>query len=446
MDLQLNNIKTIILCGGIGKRIFPITTDKSLLRFNGIPLIQHQINTAKKAGLTEFIIVCNPSNHGELVSIISAIPDIKADFHVQTNSYGMADALLTCAPSIGNQPFFLVSSNDIVETYAYILLIDEYKANPDYNSYLTVRKVESYFPGGYVNVDTSRNIKAIIEKPVPGEEPSNLINIVLHLHTKPQILLDYLPKTLSRKDDIYEKTLNIMLKNKYRMKAVEYTGTWKTMKYPWHILEVMEYFLDNMEVYRSTNAQISDRATITGKVFIEDNAKILEGVVIRGPSFIGKNSIIGNNVLIRNSYIGNNCVVGYNTEIKQSYINNDCWFHSDYIGDSVIDNNCSLGAGAVTANFRLDESNIEVKMDDEKINTGHDKLGAFIGANCRIGINTSIMPGIRIGYNSIIGPHLNIEQDIEPGKRIMGTFKSIKIDNTKGIDVNKRTNLYKKVV
>jgi bifunctional UDP-N-acetylglucosamine pyrophosphorylase/glucosamine-1-phosphate N-acetyltransferase len=260
------------------------------------------------------------------------------------------------------------------------------------------------------------------------------------------MLLDYLKKTLSKKDDVYEKTLNIMLQDKHRMKAVEYPYTWKTIKYPWHILEVMEYFLESLENYKSKKANISDKATIMGKVFIEDNVKILEGATIRGPSYIGENSIIGNNVLIRNSCIGSNCVVGYNTEIKQSYIGDGCWFHSNYIGDSVIDSNCSLGAGTVTANLRLDEANIEIEFDNEKVDTGHDKLGVFTGSNCRIGINTSIMPGIRIGANSMIGPHLNIEQDVDSGKKVIGVTRYVTMDNKQNIGTDKRTDLYKKVI
>jgi NDP-sugar pyrophosphorylase family protein len=443
---DVTNIKTVILCGGLGKRMFPVKTDKSLLKFNGIPLIIHQISAAQKAGLREFILVCNQYNHEELKTIINNITGINAYFYIQKNTAGMADAILTCSAKIGNTPFILVSSNDVFDTSAYTSLLHKYSADTDCNAFITARKVDRYFPGGYLSIDDNGNIKSIIEKPNPGKEPSDLINIVLHLHTEPEVLIKYLGTTSSNRDDVYENTLNIMLNNNYKMKAVEYQDIWHAIKYPWHILDVMKYFLDKIEERKSRKTEISDKATIIGKVIIEDNVKILEGSAIRGPSYIGKNSVIGNNVLVRNSYIGDNCVIGYNTEVKQSYINDGCWFHSNYVGDSVIDYNCSLGAGAVTANLRLDESEIELKLDEQKINTSHDKLGAFIGADCRVGINTSIMPGIRIGSNSVIGPHLNIEHDIDSGKRVFGNFKYVIVDNNKSMGTNKRNNLYKKII
>jgi len=55
-------MKVLFLCGGIGKRMFPLTEDKFLLKFLGKTLIEHQLDTAVKSGLNRFIIVANPVN------------------------------------------------------------------------------------------------------------------------------------------------------------------------------------------------------------------------------------------------------------------------------------------------------------------------------------------------------------------------------------------------
>ena len=56
------------------------------------------------------------------------------------------------------------------------------------------------------------------------------------------------------------------------------------------------------------------------------------------------------------------------------------------------------------------------------------------------------MPGIRIGANSMIGPHLNIEQDIDSDKKVVGTIRYVTMDNKQNIGTNKRTELYKKII
>jgi len=58
-------------------------------------------------------------------------------------------------------------------------------------------------------------------------------------------------------------------------------------------------------------------------------------------------------------------------------------------------------------------------VGNEAIDTGRDKLGAIIGDNSKTGINASVMPGIKIGPNSIVGSHACLTKDLEPEKMIL---------------------------
>ena len=60
------SMKVVFLCGGIGKRMFPITEDKVLLDFLGKTLLEHQMETAKEAGLNQFLVIGNPANMEQL--------------------------------------------------------------------------------------------------------------------------------------------------------------------------------------------------------------------------------------------------------------------------------------------------------------------------------------------------------------------------------------------
>ena len=416
---MINPVKIVLLCGGIGKRLFPISTDKSLLDFNGLPLIGHQINRALSAGLDQFVIVTNPHNNELIKSLVLSMGGVRADFVVQEQAGGIADALMHAIHPIEDYPFIVFGCDDIFDLSLFDLVLREFGKGENYDAYIAACEVNSYFPGGYLDVDTNNKINKIVEKPSPGKEPSNLVNIVCHLHTKPKQLFEYLVKTSSKQDDIYEKSLSSMIENEFKMKAVVYDGTWQPIKYPWHILEAMDYFAKDIKKMVAPSAKISPSAVIDGEVVIADGVKIMEGAVIRGPSEIGQNSVIGNGVLVRNSHIGKDSVVGYGSEIKHSYIGNSCWFHTNYIGDSVIEDNCSFGAGAVTANFRTDEQDVKVTIDGKILNSGHDKLGAFVGKDSRIGINASIMPGIKIGPNRFIGPHVYLNQDVDSNLIVM---------------------------
>ncbi len=346
---------------------------------------------------------------------------------------------------LNGDPFILVSSNDIFDSSAYSSLLREYINDKDSSAYITARRVQSYFQGGYLVIDKENKVKSIVEKPPQGKEPSEFINIVLHLHTKPDKLLDYLSHTSSASDDIYEKSLDRMINDGYKIKAVTYTGVWKTIKYPWNILNVMDHFSEQIKGHISSNSSISEKAVIDGNVIIEDNVKIFEGAVIRGSSHIGRNTVIGNGTLIRNSVIGDDCVVGYGTEIKHSYVGDGCWFHSNYIGDSILEGDCSFGAGAITANFRLDEANIKIKTGDNIIDTETDKLGAIVATGCRIGINASLLPGIKIGANTFIGSHVCLGENIEANKKVIAEPNYRILSNDTIRITNKKAALMKKL-
>jgi len=86
----------------------------------------------------------------------------------------------------------------------------------------------------------------------------------------------------------------------------------------------------------------------------------------------------------------------------------------------VIGNNVSFGAGTVIGNLRFDEQNIQVTIGKGKVDSGLSKLGLITGNDIRVGINTSFMPGIKIGTGTIIGPGLTINEDIPEQSYVRG--------------------------
>jgi NDP-sugar pyrophosphorylase family protein len=295
-------------------------------------------------------------------------------------------------------------------------------------------------------VNSRNELLHIVEKPNPGEEPSNLVNILIHCHNDSKELLRSIETVQTTRDDVYECALDSMVKAGHKIRAVPYKGFWAPIKYPWHIFKVMEYFLDNAQPYIATSARISKKATVEGKVILSDNVRVLENAVIRGPAYVGPNSIIGNSALVRDySHIGANSVIGYSTEVKHSYIGDSCWFHSNYVGDSIIDDNSSLGSGTVLANFRLDEGNIRIKVGDSPVDTGYDKLGAIVGRGCRIGVNASLMPGVRVGSDSVVGPQVCLHSDLGANKTVLLAFRHQVTDNQTKLDEGKRRELLDKL-
>jgi bifunctional UDP-N-acetylglucosamine pyrophosphorylase/glucosamine-1-phosphate N-acetyltransferase len=78
-----------------------------------------------------------------------------------------------------------------------------------------------------------------------------------------------------------------------------------------------------------------------------------------------------------------------------------------------------FGAGATTANFRFDGKNVNVIVDGEKVDSGTNKLGAIVGDYSKVGINSSLAPGVKLGPYSIVGAGVHLQDDLEPGKVLL---------------------------
>lgn len=193
---------------------------------------------------------------------------------------------------------------------------------------------------------------------------------------------------------------------------MEYTGFWQAIKYPWHLLLLREWFLNNLQLSIHPSAIVSKNAVIRGNVVLSEGVRVFDFSVIQGPVYIGKNTVIANHTLVRDSIIGDSCVIGHTTEIARSILGNACWTHQNFVGDSIFQDNVSLGAGTRTGNLRLDEQNIFSDIKGEKVCSELSKFGSIIGENVRIGINTSLMPGIKIGANSFLGGGVTCHTDI----------------------------------
>ena len=404
-------MKVVFLCGGTGKRMYPLTEDKFLLNFLGKTLLEHQIDMAEKVRLTRFVIVGNLENIGRIEEIVASIPGIEAETAVQEKPLGIANAL-EAASQFLNDEIIVVNPNDVFDVSAYSKLLTATEAGSAV-SYLFGCELHRYFPGGYLVVDEKDHLRLIVEKPERGKEPSNLINVLIHLHTDPEMLLKYVASVRTDRDDAYEHALGAMAGDGQRIKVLPLPGLWNAIKYPWHILDVVRRFLGQTERYISPSGRVSDKATVEGQVVLDHDVIIMENAVICGPVYIGPHSVIGNNSLVREySHIGAYCHVGFSTEVKGSYIGDKCWFHMNYVGDSVIGEGCNFGAGTVLANYRFDEGSVSVRVGDETVDTGLVKFGAIIGSNSKTGINASIMPGVKLGPNSIVGPHVCVMQDL----------------------------------
>lgn len=424
-------MKIIILAGGEGKRMWPIVQEKYLLPFLGKPLLHHTLKRLKDAINFDEVVIVTKEDSKDQVSEIASDLGINYQIAIQTEPKGMADAVLSAKQYLDGE-VLIINAEDVLEERAYQDVLTT-ASDSQAEVVLPGLQVDKYFPGGYLRRAPTESgegerIKGIVEKPGEGKEPSDLVKLVVDYFKDAKALVDYLENTSSEKDDRYEQALDKMISEGLEVKFVKYNGNWIPLKYSWQILDITAYFLSTIEQNISPGAKVSDKAIIEGKVIIEEGAKVFEGAVIKGPAYIGKNVIVGNNTMIRESNLEEGVVTGFNSDITRSYIGANSWFHTNYIGDCVIEEDFGMGSGAVLANLRLDDHTI--RIGEEKIDTGRTKLGLIAGKGSRIGVNASTMPGVRVGSNSLVGPGVILHEDVKENTKILVKQEYLESEHT----------------
>ena len=403
-------MQALLLAAGRSRRFQPLG-DKNFFRLGSDFLIERSVANLKKAGVKKIIFVANADNEQRIRKLFP-----RSEILVQKNlDEGMAGAVLTAAKLL-DQPTLIASTNDLVEPTA----IKKVLTTKNCAGAILAQKVEQYFPGGYLKIGNGK-IFSIVEKPAPSKTPSTLVNIVFHLFHEPSILLAELSKTSHRKDDGYERALAQVFK-KQKFVAVENAGTWQAVKYPWHALDLVADFLSKQKRNVSPRAKIAKTAVVENSV-VEEGARVLDFAIVRN-SFVGKNAVVGSHSLVRDSQIGENAVVGSGSEVARSSIGEHSWLHRNYVGDSILAENVGLGSGAVCANLRLDEADISVRIDGEKRSAQRNKLGCVIGKHSRIGVNTSLMPGVLIGEHCFISSGLVVAEDLKSRSFLNAEWKT----------------------
>ena len=219
-------------------------------------------------------------------------------------------------------------------------------------------------------------------------------------------------------DDHYERAMDVLMKQQsYRV--VPYNGHWSALKYPWHVLDIMDYFLSQLsgQTVHET-AFVAETTSLVGDVYIGEGARVFPGAAVVGPAYIGKGTIVGNNALVRNSMVLDNCNVGFTTEVARSYVADGCHMHACRVLDSIFAPDVNFSAGCTTANLRIDKGNVPTRVKGQRMDTGRDKLGAIIGEGAFLGVDVMTMPGVKIGGGAQVGPGTHVLKDVKDKQRI----------------------------
>ncbi|MDH5365156.1 MAG: sugar phosphate nucleotidyltransferase, partial [Dehalococcoidia bacterium] len=278
---------------------------------------------------------------------------------------------------------------------------------------MAVVPVENPEDYGIVELEDEKHVKRIVEKPKHEEAPSNLANAGIYVFSTE--IFDKIRETSASARGEWEITdaISQLSKEKKTVLAVKISqDDWVDIGRPWDLLEASRWALERME--HKVWGLVENGAHLIGPVTVAETARIRSGAYVEGPALIDEESDIGPNCYIRPyTSIGKKVRIGNACEIKNSIVMDQAHIgHLSYVGDSILGEKCNLGAGTITANYRLDGGTIKMVVKDKVVDSGRTKLGAVLGDGVKAGINALFMPGVKVGCNSWIGPNVVVQRDV----------------------------------
>jgi len=386
-------MQAIILAGGFGTRLRPLTISKPkpMIDVANAPIMEYVVELLKKY------------NFKDIISLLYYQPEIVQNYftdggkfgvkmsYVKTRSdLGTAGAVGECRKKITDT--FIAISGDIICDFDLAKAVSFHKKRKALAT-IVLTGVPDPLQYGIVITKKDGRIASFLEKPTWGEVFSDTINTGIYIF-EPEIF-KHIPE--GSEMDFSRNLFPELLKNGQMLFGATAEGYWKDVG---NIDEYLNGHLDAMRGKIKINIRSKEKKMLNGfPVWTGKNTKIPEKIKLEGPVIFGENVVVGDYTTLGDSCFGNNSRIGKYSKIIKSVVQE---------GVS-LGHHCDLKETIV--GFRT--------VIEEKVKTFP---GAVIGNECEIGAGATIQARIKIWPKKFIEPDAFVNSSVVWADRFSRTL------------------------
>jgi mannose-1-phosphate guanylyltransferase/phosphomannomutase len=358
-------IKAIIMAGGEGTRLRPLTCNRSkpMVPVINKPVIEHAINLLKHHGIKDIIVSLYylPDNVQNYFGDGSEW-NVNITYSLEETPLGTAGGVKKAVGGCTDTVIVLSGDGIIDFNITGILEFHRRKQSP---FTIVLKRVSKPTEYGIVITGEDGRIERFLEKPSWSEVFSDTANTGLYI-VEPAIMHEHVPPHV--KFDFSMDLFPLLQKKGIPLYGYIADGYWCDIGNLNTYSDVHKDILDGMvnidfpgkkiapSVWAGRDVEIHPGAIVRGPILIGDFVKIKEGAEVSEFSVIGDNCVIEENASIRKTIILHNTIIGPQCELRGAVIGKRCVLEQNvamYEG-SVISDDCRIGAGVeIAAGVRI---------------------------------------------------------------------------------------------
>jgi glucose-1-phosphate thymidylyltransferase len=353
-------MKALILCGGSGTRLRPITHTmaKQLVPIANKPVLFYGLEAIKAAGVEDVGIVVGDTAK----EIVEAVGDgskwgVNVTYIQQDEPLGLAHAVLVASDFLGTDDFVMYLGDNLIKE-GITSLVEQFRRNRP-NSQILLASVKEPERFGVAELDDGKVVR-LVEKPEKPASDLALVGVYMFDSNVMDAVRAIEPS--GRGELEITDAIQWLIDQGFTVDPHVIEGWWKDTGRLEDMLEANRIMLEVLEP--SCEGSVDADSEVIGKVVIEKGAELVNSTV-RGPA------IIGEGTRLINSYIGPFTSVYYGVSIIGSEIE-----HSIILENSTV---CDIAG-------RIADSLIGQNVVVERSPLKPAAYRFMLGDNSRVGI------------------------------------------------------------
>ena len=243
MTKLVKSRKGIILAGGRGSRLFPITQSvcKQLLPVFDKPMIYYPICTLMLAGIREILIITTPEDQKSFQSLLGSGAQfgINFSFCEQAKPNGLAEALILAEGFLNGHPSCLILGDNLFHGHQLSSILEDASSGDEGATVFGYRVADPH-AYGVVEFDKNGNVIEIVEKPDNPKSNFAVTGLYFFDHTAPERASKLKPSARGELE-ITDLNNSYLRQNKLKVRILNRGVAWFDTGTPENLLEASSY-------------------------------------------------------------------------------------------------------------------------------------------------------------------------------------------------------------